>query len=93
MHIDLGTIVAGVVSASIAAASLVYVNRVSKRVPATPVGDAYAQIIDELRKDVTAVREDLISERKETRRLRLRVARLEELLRDAGLPVPNGVEP
>lgn len=54
--------------------------------------EIYERGIREVNRQLVQCREDLAVERQETRRLRSRVARLEQALRAAGLTVPNGID-
>jgi hypothetical protein len=97
---DWGTVVAAVITVGGTGAVALYTRHVSKRVPKMEVGDAYQQALSinkeaiaELRGELAGVRDELAAERQESRRLRLRVSRLERVITEAGLPLPNGVEP
>lgn len=52
----------------------------------------YERGIAEVNRQLVQCREELALERAETRRLRTRVFRLEQALRQAGVTVPNGAE-
>jgi hypothetical protein len=52
----------------------------------------YERGIQEVNRQLVSCREELAVERQDARRLRARVARLEQALRAAGVTVPNGIE-